>query len=415
MKKKIALAYSGGLDTTVIIPWLKENYDCEVVCVCVDVGQGMDVPLLEKRAKETGASKVIFADVRQEFISDYVWPMVKSGAVYEKSYLLGTSIARPLIGKVLVEHALKEKCHAVCHGATGKGNDQVRFELAVKAFAPEMEIIAPWRIWDIQSREEEIEYLKKRKIPAPFKASQSYSADENVWHLSHEGLELEDPANEPNYNNILQLGVSPEKAPAKGEYVELEFAEGVPVSVNGKPMKPFEIVTTLNALGGKHGVGIIDIVENRVVGMKSRGVYETPGGTIICFAHDCIERLTLDRQTYSFKAQIADKMAELIYSGLWFSPLRESLSAFVDKSQETVTGTVKLYLYKGNLRPAGTESPYSLYNASIASFTTGALYNHADAEGFINLFGLSTKVRALMLKGLKKVPAAKGAPKKGKK
>jgi argininosuccinate synthase len=422
MKKRIALAYSGGLDTTVIIPWLKENYDCEVVAICVDVGQGMDVKLLKERSIASGASKIIFEDVRERFVSEYVWPMVKSGAVYEGKYLLGTSIARPLIAKVLVEDALKEKCTAICHGCTGKGNDQVRFEMAVKAFAPEMEIIAPWRIWNIQSREEEIEYLKARNIPAPFNADQSYSRDENVWHLSHEGLELEDPANEPNYGHLLQLGVSPEKAPEEGVYVTLDFEQGQPVALNGKTMKPFQLLTALNEIGGKHGIGIIDIVENRVVGMKSRGVYETPGGAIIMAAHENLERLCLDRQTYAFKSGIAEKMAELIYGGLWFTPLRESLSAFVDKSQETVTGRVKLFLYKGNIRPAGTTSPYSLYNTSIASFTTGALYDHADAEGFINLYGLSVKVRAmnfkalkdskkLRLPGAKKAAAPKAAPK----
>jgi argininosuccinate synthase len=400
--KKIALAYSGGLDTTVIIPWLKEHYECEIVCVCADVGQGVDEKLMNQRAKASGASKVIVADVRDEFVEDYLWPMVKAGAVYEGRYLLGTSIARPLIAKVLVDAALAEGCEAVCHGCTGKGNDQVRFELTVKAFAPEMEIIAPWRIWKISSREEEIEYLKARGIPAPFKADQSYSRDDNIWHLSHEGLELEDPANEPDYKRLLQLGVAPEKAPLRGEYLTLEFEKGLPVAVNGKRMKGYELVKKLNALGGKHGVGIVDIVENRVVGMKSRGVYETPGGAIIMAGHECLERLCLDRQTYSFKALAADKMAELIYSGQWFTPLRESLSAFADKTQERVTGKVRLFLYKGNIRPAGTESPYSLYNTSIASFTTGSLYKHSDAEGFINLFGLSIKVRALMEKGLAK-------------
>ncbi len=395
-KKKIVLAYSGGLDTTVIIPWLKENYECDVVCVCADVGQGVDEKLMNQRAKASGATKVIVADVRDEFVEGYVWPMVKAGAVYEGRYLLGTSIARPLIAKVLVDAAIAEGCDAVCHGCTGKGNDQVRFELTVKAFAPDMEIIAPWRLWDISSREEEIEYLKARGIPAPFRADQSYSRDDNVWHLSHEGLELEDPANEPNYKRLLQLGVAPEKAPMRGEYVTLDFEKGVPVAVNGKRMKALEIVKKLNALGGKHGVGIVDIVENRVVGMKSRGVYETPGGAIIMAGHECLERLCLDRQTYSFKAIAAEKMAELIYSGQWFTPLREALSAFADKTQETVTGKVKLFLYKGNIRPAGAESPYSLYNTSIASFTTGSLYKHSDAEGFINLFGLSMKVRALM-------------------
>ncbi len=416
MKKRIALAYSGGLDTTVIIPWLKEHYDCEVVCVCADVGQGVDEKLMNQRALASGASKVIVADLKDEFVRDYVWPMVKAGAVYEGRYLLGTSIARPLIAKALMEAALREKCDAVAHGCTGKGNDQVRFDLTVRAFAPEMEIIAPWRIWDIQSREEEIEYLKKRGIPAPFKASQSYSRDDNLWHLSHEGLELEDPANEPDYKHLLQLGVSPERAPARGQYVELEFEKGVPVAVDGKVMEPLMIVKTLNALGGRHGVGIVDIVENRVVGMKSRGVYETPGGSIIMTAHECLERLCLDRQTYSFKAIVAEKMAELIYSGQWFTPLREAISAFVDSTQQTVTGKVRLFLYKGNIRPAGTESPYSLYSTSLASFTTGSLYRHSDAEGFINLFGLPLKVRALMMRAKTQAtaPAAGKARAKGR-
>ncbi len=398
MKKKVILAYSGGLDTTVIIPWLKENYDYDVIAVCVDVGQGKETDGLEQKALNTGASKYYLVECAEEFIKDYVYPTMKAGAVYEGKYLLGTSMARPIIAEKLVEIALKEGATAICHGATGKGNDQVRFELTVKALAPELEIIAPWRIWDMQSREDEIEYLEKRNIPVPMKKDDTYSRDKNLWHLSHEGLELEDPACEPNYNKLLQMGVTPENAPDKAEYVEIEFEKGNPTKVDGKTMSAASIVAYLNEIGGRNAIGIIDIVENRVVGMKSRGVYETPGGAILYAAHQELEYLCLDKQTQAFKHIVANKFAELVYSGEWFTPLREALSAFVDATQQTVTGTVKLKLYKGNIIPAGAKSKYSLYNESIASFTTGELYNHKDAEGFINLFGLPLKVNALMKK-----------------
>jgi argininosuccinate synthase len=401
MKKKIVLAYSGGLDTTVIIPWLKENYDCDIVAVCVDVGQEADWATIKQRALDTGAITCYVADVKKEYVEDYVWPAVKANALYEDKYLLGTSTARPLIAKVLVEYARREKAVAIAHGATGKGNDQVRFDLGIMAFAPDIEIIAPWRIWDIKSREEEIEYLRKRKIPAPTKKSDSYSRDDNLWHISHEGLDLEDPANEPSLNRMLKMTVPPEKAPNKPEYVEIEFEKGIPVSVNGKKLDGVSLIQTLNKIGGAHGVGLVDLVENRVVGMKSRGVYETPGGSILYYAHQELEHICLDRQTYAFKQQVANKMGEVIYGGLWFTPLRESLSAFVDSTQQTITGKVRLKLYKGSISTAGVTSPYSLYNASIASFTTGELYNHADARGFIRLYGLPVLVRALMQKGSK--------------
>lgn len=396
MKKKVILAYSGGLDTTVIIPWLKENYDYDVIAVCVDVGQGQETDGLEQKALSTGASKYYLEDIREEFVKDYVFPTLKARAVYEDKYLLGTSMARPPIAERLVEIALKEGAEAICHGATGKGNDQVRFELTVKALAPQLKIIAPWRIWNIQSREDAIAYLEERNIPVPVKKNDSYSRDRNLWHLSHEGLELEDPANEPNYNRLLQLGVTPEQAPDTPAYVEIEFEQGIPVKLNGKSVNPVELLEQLNAIGGQNGIGIVDILENRVVGMKSRGVYETPGGAILYAAHEELEHMCLDKQTFAFKQMVSIKFAELVYSGEWFTPLREALSAFVDKTQEAVTGTVKLKLYKGNIIPAGAKSPYSLYNESIASFTTGELYDHKDAEGFINLFGLPLKVRALM-------------------
>ena len=399
MKEKIVLAYSGGLDTTVIIPWLKENYDAEVIAVCADVGQGKETEGLEERALKTGASKLYIEDLAEEFITDVIYPCVKAGAVYEGKYLLGTSMARPIIAKRLVEIARKEGATAICHGATGKGNDQVRFELTVKAFAPDLKIIAPWRLdtWGMESREDEVAFLEARGIEAPVKKGDSYSRDRNIWHLSHEGLELEDPANEPNYEKLLQLGVTPEKAPDEPTYVELEFEKGILTKIDGKEVKPVEAIQMLNEIGGKNGIGIIDLVENRVVGMKSRCVYETPGGTILYFAHDELEHLCLDRDTYSYKQQVALKMADLVYSGKWYTPLREALSAFVDSTQETVTGKVRLKLYKGNIVPAGATSPYSLYNENIASFTTGELYNHADANGFINLFGLPLKVRAMMM------------------
>ncbi|MBO8434309.1 MAG: argininosuccinate synthase [Tyzzerella sp.] len=399
MKEKIVLAYSGGLDTTVIIPWLKENYnDAEVIAVCGNVGQGKETDGLEERALKTGASKLYIEDLTEEFITDAIYPCIKANAVYEGKYLLGTSMARPIIAKRLVEIARKEGATAICHGATGKGNDQVRFELTIKALAPDLKIIAPWRLdtWKMDSRESEVAYLKERGIEAPVKEGDSYSRDRNIWHLSHEGLELEDPANEPNYDHILQLGVSPEKAPDKPTYVEIEFLKGIPVKVDGKELSPVELLTYLNKVGGENGVGIQDICENRVVGMKSRGVYETPGGSILYYAHRELEYLCLDKQTQSFNEIASNKFTELVYSGEWYTPLRESLSTYFDSVNETVTGKVKLKLYKGNIIPAGSESPYSLYNESIASFTTGDLYNHKDADGFINLFGLPLKVRAMM-------------------
>ncbi|MCR5377148.1 MAG: argininosuccinate synthase [Lachnospiraceae bacterium] len=397
MKEKVILAYSGGLDTTAIIPWLKENYDYEVICCCIDCGQESELDGLEERAKYCGAEKLYILDVNDEFAEDYIVPCVQANTVYENKYLLGTSMARPLIAKKLVEIARKEGATAICHGATGKGNDQVRFELGIKALAPDIKIIAAWRspYWTMNSREEEIEYCKKHGIDLPFSADNSYSRDRNLWHISHEGLELEDPANAPNYDHLLVLGVSPEKAPDEGEVVSLSFEKGVPVAINGQKKKVADIIRDLNKLGGKHGVGIIDIVENRVVGMKSRGVYETPGGTILMEAHQQLEELIADRDMMAFKKNISNRFADLVYEGKWFTPLRECLQAFIEKSQEFVTGEVKLKLYKGNIIKQGTTSPYSLYNESIASFTTGDLYNHKDAEGFINLFGLSLKVRAM--------------------
>ena len=397
MKEKVILAYSGGLDTTAIIPWLKENYDYEVICCCIDCGQESELDGLEERAKYCGAEKLYILDVNDEFAEDYIVPCVQANTVYENKYLLGTSMARPLIAKKLVEIARKEGATAICHGATGKGNDQVRFELGIKALAPDLKIIAAWRspYWTMNSREEEIEYCKQHGIDLPFSADNSYSRDRNLWHISHEGLELEDPANAPNYDHLLVLGVSPEKAPDEGEVVSLSFEKGVPVAINGVKKKVADIIRDLNKLGGKHGVGIIDIVENRVVGMKSRGVYETPGGTILMEAHQQLEELIADRDMMAFKKNISNRFADLVYEGKWFTPLRECLQAFIEKSQEFVTGEVKLKLYKGNIIKQGTTSPYSLYNESIASFTTGDLYNHKDAEGFINLFGLSLKVRAM--------------------
>jgi argininosuccinate synthase len=400
MKEKVILAYSGGLDTTAIIPWLKENYDYDVICVCIDVGQGNELDGLEERAKLSGATKLYIEDVVDEFVNDYVLPCVKAGAVYEHKYLLGTSMARPVIAKRLVEIAKKEGAVAICHGATGKGNDQVRFELTIKALAPELKIIAPWRIWNLSSREEEIEYCAKHGIHLPFSADNSYSRDRNLWHISHEGLELEDPANAPNYDHLLVLSVSPEKAPDEGESLSLSFEKGIPTALNGKKMSPAEIIKELNILGGKHGIGIVDIVENRVVGMKSRGVYETPGGTILMEAHTQLEELILDRATITAKKEVGNRFADIVYEGKWFTPLREAYQAFVDVTQQYVTGEVKLKLYKGNIIKQGTTSPYSLYNESIASFTTGQLYNHKDAEGFINLFGLSLKVRAMKMASL---------------
>ena len=397
MKEKVILAYSGGLDTTVLIPWLKETYDYDIIAVCIDVGQGKETDGLEQKALKTGASKFYLLDVTEEFLQQYAWPTLKAGAVYESKYLLGTSIARPIIGKCLVDIAKKEGAVAICHGATGKGNDQVRFELAIKALAPELKIIAPWRIWDIKSREDEIEYLEKRGIEVPMKKDDSYSRDKNLWHLSHEGLELEDPALEPNFDKLLQMSVTPQKAPDKDTYVEIEFEKGIPIAINGKKSSAKELLETANKLAGENGIGVADIVENRLVGMKSRGVYETPGGTLLYQAHEYLEHLCLDRDTYQYKLNIANEFAKLVYNGLWFSPLRAALSAFVDETQKTVTGKVKLKLYKGNIIYAGATSPYSLYSESLASFTTGDLYNHKDAEGFINLFGLPLKVRAMLL------------------
>lgn len=399
MSKKIVLAYSGGLDTTVIIPWLKELYDdAEVIAVCADVGQGHETDGLEERALSTGASKLYIEDLNEEFITDVIYPTVKANAVYEGKYLLGTSMARPIIAKRLVEIARKEGAFAICHGATGKGNDQVRFELTIKAFAPDLEIIAPWKMdeWTMHSREDEIKYLEDRNIPVPMKKDDSYSRDRNLWHISHEGLELEDPANEPQFDRLLQLSVTPEKAPDKDTYIEIEFEKGIPVGIDGKKLSPIEIMDKLNKVGGENGIGICDIVENRVVGMKSRGIYETPGGTILMYAHRELEYLCLDKQTQAFRECVSTKYAELLYSGEWYTPLREALDAFNDKIQETVTGTVKLKLYKGNIISAGSKSPYSLYSEDLASFTTGELYSHKDAVGFINLFGLPLKVRAMM-------------------
>ena len=397
MKEKVVLAYSGGLDTTAIIPWLKENFDYEVICCCVDCGQGSELDGLEERAKLSGAEKLYIEDVTDEFCDEYIVPCVWAHAVYENKYLLGTSMARPVIAKRLVEIARKEGATAICHGATGKGNDQIRFELGIKALAPDLKIIAAWRNdkWTLDSRESEIEYCHQHGINLPFSADNSYSRDRNLWHISHEGLELEDPANEPNYDHLLVLGVRPEKAPDEGEYVSLSFEKGIPVAINGEKKKVSDIIRDLNKLGGKHGIGIIDIVENRVVGMKSRGVYETPGGTILYEAHQQLEELILDRDVYREKQEMGNKFAQIVYEGKWFSPLREACQAFLEKSQEQVTGEVKMKLYKGNIIKAGTTSPYSLYDEKIASFTTGDLYDHHDAEGFINLFGLSTKVRAM--------------------
>lgn len=399
MKEKVVLAYSGGLDTTAIIPWLKENFDYEVICVCGNCGQAEELDGLEERALSSGASKLYIEDLTDEFCDDFIVPCVQAHAVYENKYLLGTSMARPVIAKKLVEIARKEGATAICHGATGKGNDQIRFELGIKALAPDLKIIAAWRSekWTLNSREEEIEYCRQHGINLPFSADSSYSRDRNLWHISHEGLELEDPANEPNYEHLLVLGTTPEKAPDEGEYVTMTFEKGIPTSVNGKKMKVSEIIATLNELGGKHGVGIVDIVENRVVGMKSRGVYETPGGTILYEAHQQLEELILDRDTYALKADLGNKFAQVVYEGKWFTPLREALQAFIESTQRYVTGEVKFKLYKGNIIKAGTTSPYTLYNESIASFTTGDLYDHHDAEGFINLFGLSCKVRAMKM------------------
>ena len=405
MKEKVVLAYSGGLDTTAIIPWLKETFNYDVVCCCIDCGQGNELDGLDERAKLSGASKLYIENVVDEFCDDFIIPCVQAGAVYEHKYLLGTSMARPVIAKRLVEIARKEGASAICHGATGKGNDQIRFELGIKALAPDLKVIAPWRmtdVWTMQSREDEIEYCQKHGINLPFDMSHSYSRDRNLWHISHEGLELEDPANEPNYDHMLVLGVTPERAPDEPEYVTMTFEKGVPKTLNGKAMKVSEIIAELNILGGKHGIGIVDIVENRVVGMKSRGVYETPGGTILMEAHDQLEELVLDRDTMETKKKLGSQFAQVVYEGKWFTPLREALQAFVESTQQYVTGEVKFKLYKGNISKAGTTSPYSLYSESLASFTTGDLYDHNDASGFITLFGLPLKVRAMMMAENKK-------------
>lgn len=397
-KRKIVLAYSGGLDTSIIIPWLKEHYDCEVIAVAGDVGQGEELSPLNEKAIKTGASKIYIEDLREEFVKDFIFPTLKAGAVYEKKYLLGTSFARPVIAKRLVEIAKKEGADAICHGCTGKGNDQVRFELAIKALAPEMQIIAPWRIWDIKSREDEIDYAQSRGIDVPVTKKRPYSMDRNIWHLSHEGADLEDPWNEPK-DDLLLICSFPEKAADRPEYIEIEFVKGEPVKLNGKQLSPVDMLTKLNEIGARNGVGIADMVENRLVGMKSRGVYETPAGTILYFAHNELESITLDRQTAHFKEHVAIQFAELVYDGNWFTPLREALSAFVDDTQKTVTGKVRLKLYKGNCYPAGIQSPYSLHDIEIATFDKDDVYNQKDSEGFINLFGLPTKVRAMKLKG----------------
>lgn len=392
--KKVVLAYSGGLDTSVIMNWLIETYGCEVIAVSGNVGQADELEGLEEKALKTGASKIYIEDLQKEFVEDYIWPCLKAGAKYEGTYLLGTSFARPIIAKRIVEIAKAEGADAICHGCTGKGNDQVRFELAIKAFAPEMSVIAPWRIWNIKSREDAIEYAEAHNIPLKITRETNYSKDKNLWHLSHEGLDLENPANEPMYDKILEMGVSPEQAPDTPEYVSISFEKGIPVAVNGQKMDGVAIVKKLNELGGKHGVGIIDIVENRLVGMKSRGVYETPGGTILYHAHEVLESICLDKETAHFKATVAQKLAELVYNGQWFSPLTASINAFVDHTQQPVTGEVKLKLYKGNIINAGVQSPYTLYDETTASFGEDNGYNQADAEGFINLFGLPIKVKA---------------------
>ena len=395
--KKVVLAYSGGLDTSIIIPWLKENYDnCEVIAVSGDVGQTTELDGLEEKALKTGASKLYIEDLKKDFIEDYIYPTMKAGAVYENKYLLGTSFARPIIAKRIVEIAKKEGADAICHGCTGKGNDQVRFELAIKAFAPEMTIIAPWRIWNLKSRDEEIDYAEAHNIPIKINRETNYSKDKNLWHLSHEGLDLEDPANEPDYDKICELGVSPWKAPNRSTYVTIHFEKGIPTAIDGKKMSSVKLIEKLNKIGGKNGVGLVDMVENRLVGMKSRGVYETPGGTILYTAHELLESICLDKQTMHFKQHLAIKYGELVYDGLWFTPLREALDAFVNKTQECVTGDVKLRIYKGNVMNAGITSPNSLYSEDIATFGEDDCYNQMDSQGFINLFGLPIKVKALL-------------------
>ncbi len=393
---KIVLAYSGGLDTSVLIPWLKEHYGCEVIAVSGNVGQGTELDGLEEKALKTGASKLYIEDLTQEFVDDYIIPTMKAGATYEQ-YLLGTSFARPIIAKRIVEIALKEGADAICHGCTGKGNDQVRFELAIKAFAPQMDVIAPWRFWELNSREKEIEYAQKHQIPLKITKETNYSKDKNLWHLSHEGMDLEDPANETplNKEGFLEMSVSPEQAPDTPTYVTIHFEKGIPTAIDGVEMGSVELIKKLNEIGGANGCGILDIVENRLVGMKSRGVYETPGGAVLYEAHKKLEEITLDKETQHYKQQLALKFAELVYNGQWYTPLRKAMSAFVDSTQETVTGDVKLKLYKGNILPAGVTSPYSLYSADMATFSEDDCYNQADSAGFINLFGLPIKVRAM--------------------
>ena len=393
--KKVVLAYSGGLDTSVIIPWLKENYGCEVIAVSGNVGQGTELDGLEEKALKTGASKLYIEDLNKTFVEDYIWPCLKAGAKYEE-YLLGTSFARPAIAKRIVEIAKAEGADAICHGCTGKGNDQVRFELTIKAFAPEMDIIAPWRTWEFKSREDEIAYAEAHDIPLKITRETNYSKDKNLWHLSHEGLDLEDPANEPKYDAILEMGVTPEKAPDEPTYITISFEKGVPAKLNGEALDGVTMIEKLNELGGKNGVGILDIVENRLVGMKSRGVYETPGGTILYKAHELLESICLDKDTMHFKAIVAQKMAETVYNGKWFTPLMDALKAFVDETQQTVTGDVRLKLYKGNIIPAGLTSPYTLYDDVTASFGEDEDYNQADSAGFINLFGLPIKIKAML-------------------
>lgn len=399
--KKVVLAYSGGLDTSVIIPWLKENYNCEVIAMCADVGQGDELNTVREKALKSGASKVYIEDLTKPFIEEYVWPTLKAGAVYEGKYLLGTSFARPLIAKAMVEVAEKEGADAIAHGATGKGNDQVRFELTVKALAPHLKIIAPWRLWDIRSREDAIDYAEKHNVPVPVTKKRPYSMDRNIWHLSHEGADLENPWNEPQ-DDVFMVTTTPEKAPDKATYIEIDFEKGIPVAVDGEKLGAVAMMEKLNTIGAANGIGIADIVENRLVGMKSRGVYENPGGAILFYAHRELEYLALDRATLHYKEQIAIRYAELVYDGMWFAPLREALDAFVDSTQQTVTGTVRLKLYKGNIMSAGSKSPYSLYHEGFVTFGRDEVYNQADAEGFINLFGLPLKVRALMQKEAKK-------------
>jgi len=415
-QEKVVLAYSGGLDTTVIIPWLKENVDCEIIAVCVDVGSSMSPEQqadydekLKARAIATGASKAYVIDAREEFVNEYILPCLKAQATYEGHYLLGTAMARPLIAKKLIDIANQENATTICHGATGKGNDQVRFELAIHALAPNFKVIAPWRVWNIRSREDAIDFLEQRGLSYPVRKEESYSRDQNLWHLSHEGLELEDPANAPNYEKLLQLGVSPQSAPEQGEKITLTFKQGTPTHLNGKAMPMLELLTQLNEIAGKHGVGILDMVENRVVGLKARGVYETPGGTVLYKAHDRLEQICLDARTRSTKHKLGIQYAELVYGGLWFTPLREALDAFMDSTQRTVSGVVTMELYKGNIIPLATESPYSLYDQELASFTTGELYRHSDAEGFITLYGLPSRVQALMRSRIAAAEAAAAA------